>query len=135
MPVVPVSNPATARNQAAKMRALGITGSRRVGTLPNVATFTEQGFEGFTLDSWIGFMAPARLPKAVMDKLVAVLRETTQLPAVRAKLLDTGFEPLGNTPEEFAAAQRSWAATAGSSRSVGCCRWSTTTSTSMWPGG
>ena len=100
------ANPATARNQAAKMRALGITGSRRVGALPNVATFTEQGFEGFTLDSWIGFMAPARLPKPVMDKLVAGLRETTQLPAVRAKLLDMGFEPLGNSPEEFAAAQR-----------------------------
>ena len=100
------ANPATARNQASKMRALGITGSKRVGALPNVATFTEQGFDGFTLDSWVGFMAPAKLPKPVLDKLVVALRETTQLPEVRAKLLDMGFEPLGNTPEEFAAAQK-----------------------------
>ena len=100
------ANPATARNQASKMRALGITGSKRVGALPNVATFTEQGFDGFTLDSWVGFMGPAKLPKPVLDKLVAALRETTQLPEVRAKLLDMGFEPLGNTPDEFAAAQK-----------------------------
>jgi tripartite-type tricarboxylate transporter receptor subunit TctC len=108
------ANPATARNQAGKMRALGITGMRRVSALPQVATFAEQGFDGFTLDSWVGFLAPARLPRAVLDKLVTGLRETTQLPEVRAKLQDMGFEPLGNTPEEFAAVQRAevpqWAA-------------------------
>ena len=110
------ANPATARThvQAGKLKALGITGARRVGTLPNVPTFAEQGFDGFLLDSWVGFMAPAKTPKAVVDKLVAALREITQSPEVRAKLTDLGFEPLGNTPEEFAAAQKAelpqWAA-------------------------
>lgn len=110
------ANPATARThvQAGKMKALGITGARRVGTLPNVPTFAEQGFDGFLLDSWVGFMAPAKTPKPVVDKLVAALREITQTPELRAKLGDMGFEPLGNTPEEFAAAQRveipQWAA-------------------------
>ncbi|MFY9511583.1 MAG: tripartite tricarboxylate transporter substrate binding protein [Rubrivivax sp.] len=110
------ANPATARThvQAGKMKALGITGARRVGTLPNVPTFAEQGFDGFLLDSWVGFMAPAKLPKAVVDKLVAALREITQTPELRAKLSDMGFEPLGNTPDDFAAAQRAeipqWAA-------------------------
>jgi tripartite-type tricarboxylate transporter receptor subunit TctC len=110
------ANPATARThvQAGKMKALGITGSRRVGALPNVPTFTEQGYDGFGLDSWLGFFAPARTPKPVVDKLVALLREITQDATVRGKLLDMGFEPLGNTPEEFAAAQRAempqWAA-------------------------
>ena len=110
------SNPATARGhiQAGKVRALGITGARRVGTVPNVPTFAEQGLDGFLLDSWVGFMAPARTPRPVVDKLVAALREITQSAEVRAKLLDLGFEPLGNTPEEFAAAQKAeipqWAA-------------------------
>ena len=110
------ANPATARThvQAGKMKALGITGSRRVGALPNVPTFTEQGFEGFGLDSWLGFFAPAKTPRPIVDQLVTALREITQSAEVRAKLLDMGFEPLGNTPEEFAAAQRAempqWAA-------------------------
>ena len=110
------ANPATARGhiQAGKIKALGITGARRVGTLPNVPTFAEQGFEGFLLDSWLGFMAPARTPQPVVDKLVAALREITHSAEIRAKLQDMGFEPLGNTPEEFAAAQRAelpqWAA-------------------------
>lgn len=110
------ANPATARNLLAggKIKVLGITGNRRVGTLPQVPTFAEQGIAGFVTDSWVGFLAPARTPRALVDKLVAALREITQTPEIRAKLLDMGFEPLGNGPDEFAAAQRAelpqWAA-------------------------
>jgi tripartite-type tricarboxylate transporter receptor subunit TctC len=108
------ANPATARAQQAKLRALAIAGSKRVGTLPNVPTFTEQGLQGFAIDSWLGFMGPAKMPRPLVDKLVLALREITQSAEVRAKLLDMGFEPLGNTPEEFAVAQKAelpqWAA-------------------------
>ena len=110
------ANPATARNLLAggKIKVLGITGARRVGTLPQVPTFAEQGIEGFMTDSWVGFLAPARTPRPVVDKLVAALREITQAPEVRAKLLDMGFEPLGNGPDDFAATQKAelpqWAA-------------------------
>src|SRR5688572_4233971 len=99
------ANPATARMhlQAGKIKVLGIIGSRRVGTIANVPTFTEQGFDGFALDSWMGFFAPTRTPAAVADKLVAALREITQSTEVRNKLLDMGFEPLGGTPDAFAA--------------------------------
>jgi tripartite-type tricarboxylate transporter receptor subunit TctC len=98
------ANPATARMhlQAGKIKVLGIIGSRRVGTIASVPTFTEQGFEGFGLDSWLGFFAPARTPAAVVDKLSAALREATQSPELRTKLLDMGFEPLGSTPDAFA---------------------------------
>lgn len=110
------ANPATARNllTGGKIKVLGITGNRRVGTLPQVPTFAEQGIAGFVTDSWVGFLAPARTPRALVDKLVAALREITQTPEIRAKLLDMGFEPPGNGPDEFAAAQRAelpqWAA-------------------------
>ena len=98
------ANPATARVhlQAGKIKVLGIIGSRRVGTIPSVPTFTEQGFEGFGLDSWLGFFAPARTPAAVVVKLAAALREATQSAELRSKLLDMGFEPLGSTPDAFA---------------------------------
>ena len=110
------ANPATARNHtnAGKLRALGITGSKRVGALPNVPTFAEQGLEGFMLDSWVGLLGPAKLPRALADKLYGAFREFTQTPEVRGKLLDMGFEPMSSTPDEMAASMRAeqapWAA-------------------------
>jgi tripartite-type tricarboxylate transporter receptor subunit TctC len=97
------ANPASARNhsQAGKMKVLGIAGTGRVSTLPDVPTFREQGFNGFDIDSWIGVYAPARTPQPVVDAWVQALREATALPDVRARLTAFGFEPLGNTPAQF----------------------------------
>lgn len=99
------ANPATARNQsqAGRMKVLGVGGTRRLSALPNVPTFAEQGFIGYELDSWLGVYAPAKTPKDVLDKWVQALREITQMPDVREKLVMYGFEPLGNSPTEFAA--------------------------------
>jgi tripartite-type tricarboxylate transporter receptor subunit TctC len=110
------ANPATARGhvQGGKAKALGITGSKRVSALPSVATFAEQGFEGFGLESWLGFLGPAKMPAAVVERLVAALREISQTPEIRTRLQDMGFEPMASTPEEFTAVQRAalpqWAA-------------------------
>lgn len=99
------ANPATARaqSQGGKMKVIGIAGSRRVSTLPQVPTFAEQGFKGFDIDSWIGMYAPARLPAALQTTWVTALRELTALPEVQARLSGYGFEPLGNTPAQFMA--------------------------------
>ncbi len=97
------ANPSTARaqTQAGKMKVLGIAGTRRVSTMPQVPTFTEQGFKGFDLDSWIGVFGPARLPAPIQDAWVTALREITAMPDVSARLSAFGFEPLGNTPAQF----------------------------------
>jgi tripartite-type tricarboxylate transporter receptor subunit TctC len=97
------ANPSTARaqTQAGKMKVLGIAGTRRVSTMPQVPTFTEQGFKGFDLDSWIGVFGPARLPAPIQDAWVAALREITAMPDVSGRLSAFGFEPLGNTPAQF----------------------------------
>lgn len=107
------ANPATAKSLQAgegnrpKVKILGITGSRRVATLPGAATFAEQGFKGgYELDSWFGFLAPARTPRAVVDRVVAKLHETVAEPDVATRLIDYGLQPLTSTPEEFAALQR-----------------------------
>ncbi|HEX8375866.1 MAG TPA: tripartite tricarboxylate transporter substrate binding protein [Geminicoccaceae bacterium] len=102
---VAFANPGTARMLvgAGKAKVIGITGRRRVSSMPDVPTFTEQGLADFTLDSWLGFYTAAKTPRPVVDKLVAGLREITRDPEVRQKLADMGFEPLGSTPDEFAA--------------------------------
>jgi len=97
------SNPSTARAHSAsgKMKVLGVAGTRRVSTMPNVPTFAEQGFVGFDVDSWIGVYAPAKLPQAILDAWSTALRDITKMPDVAARLTAFGFEPLGNTPSQF----------------------------------
>jgi tripartite-type tricarboxylate transporter receptor subunit TctC len=98
------ANPATARGhvQAGKMKALAIAGTRRVSIMPMVATFTEQGFVGFDIDSWIGVYTPAKLPADIQNTWVTALREITAMPEISQRLIAFGFEPLGNTPAQFA---------------------------------
>jgi tripartite-type tricarboxylate transporter receptor subunit TctC len=102
---VAFANPSTARGlaQAGRIKVLGITGRQRVRSMPDVPTFTEQGFQGFDLDSWIGAYAPAKTPQPVLDEWSAALREITKMPDVQERLAGFGFEPLGNTPAEFRA--------------------------------
>lgn len=97
------ANPASARThtQAGKMKVLGITGTRRVSIMPQVATFAEQGLTGFDIDSWIGLYAPARLPEAIAEAWVSALLEITRMPDISARLTAFGFEPWGSTPAEF----------------------------------
>ena len=98
------ANPSTARNQsqAGKMKVLAIAANNRTSALPGVPTFKEQGFQGFDVESWIGVFAPAGTPDAVVQNWVAALREATAMPDVQARLTGYGFDPLGNTPAEFA---------------------------------
>lgn len=97
------ANPASARSHAAagKMKVLGIAGTRRVSVMPQVPTFTEQGFQGFDVDSWIGVYGPAGLPAEIQAAWTTALREITGLPDVAQRLTAFGFEPLGNTPAQF----------------------------------
>ena len=102
------ANPATARGlaQAGRIKVLGITGRQRVRSMPNVPTFTEQGFPGFDLDSWIGVYAPAKTPQPVLDEWSTALREITKMPDIQERLAGFGFEPLGSTPAEFKASYK-----------------------------
>lgn len=97
------ANPSTARAQVqgGKMKVLGVAGTRRVSTMPQISTFSEQGFKGFDVDSWIGMYAPANLPAELQNTWVNALREITAMPEIQAKLISFGFEPLGNTPQQF----------------------------------
>ena len=91
--------------KAGKLRALAITSSKRSPLLPDVPTMEELGYKGVTVYSWQAFAAPKGLPADIKAKLHDGLVAGLNDPAVKPKLLELGFEIVGNTPEQFTAFQ------------------------------
>ena len=58
---------------------------------------------GFDVTSWFGIAAPAKTPRVIVDQLHGVIVRALQTPDLRARLLDQGAEPVGNTPEQYTA--------------------------------
>ncbi len=88
---------------AGRLRALAVTGSKQIPALPNVRTFSEAGLPAVDAGSYWGSLAPAATPREVVNTLSAAMVKALQLPDVRQRLIALGYEPLGSTPEEFAA--------------------------------
>ncbi len=86
-----------------RLRALGITSTRRSPIAPDVPTIAEAGVPGFEVVQWFGMLAPANTPRDIIDKINAAVVRTLQDPAVKAHLVNDGAEPIGSTPEQFAA--------------------------------
>ena len=93
--------------KAGKLRALAITSAARSPLLPDVPTMEELGIKGVTVYSWQAFAAPKGLPADIKAKLHQALVAGLNDPAVKTKLLEVGFEIVGNTPDQFAAFQAS----------------------------
>jgi tripartite-type tricarboxylate transporter receptor subunit TctC len=93
--------------KAGKLRALAITSAKRSPLLPDVPTMEESGIKGVTVYSWQAFAAPKGLPADIKGKLHDALVVALNDPSVKNKLLDLGFEIVGNTPEQFTAFQAS----------------------------
>jgi len=89
-----------------RLRALAVTSRQRVSALPEVPTLDESGVSGYEYSSWIGLLAPAKTPRAVVEKLGAEAARAARTPEMRAILALEGAEPVGNSPEEFAAVIR-----------------------------
>ena len=87
-----------------KLKALAMAGPMRSAAMPEVATFEEQGFKGLELPVWVAAYAPAGTPRPIVERLQREIAAIIRLPDVLPKLVDQGQTPLGNTPEEFAAA-------------------------------
>lgn len=85
---------------AGRMRALGVSISKRSSALPNVPTIADS-LPGYYAASWYGLMLPAGVPKPVVDTLSKEIVKTMEVPAIRDGMLKQGFEPVGNTPAEF----------------------------------
>jgi tripartite-type tricarboxylate transporter receptor subunit TctC len=85
-----------------KARIIGVATDKRMQQLPDVPTVGET-FPGFALSAWNGFLAPARTPSAIVDKLANAVIAASEDAAVIEQLRKLGVEPKGTTPEEFAA--------------------------------
>ncbi len=89
--------------KSGRLRALGLTGPRRIPLAPDIPTVAEAGVAGYEITAWGGYMAPAGTPGAVVTKLNAELNRVIASPAIRERWLALGIEPVGGTPERFTA--------------------------------
>ena len=88
--------------QAGKLKALGVTSSRRMAALPQVPTIAEEGLAGYETGSWYGILAPAGVPADVVARLNTEINKALRNPEVRSKLTLDGAEPEGGPPQAFA---------------------------------
>ena len=89
------------------LRALAVTTARRSAIAPDVPTMAESGLPGYEIGSWQGAFAPAGTPPEIVKRLNAEIVRILNLPEVKEKLLGLGADPVGNTPEQFAALVKS----------------------------
>ena len=96
----PVLSAAQPHVQAGKLRALGVTGTKRSPLMPDVPTIAEAGLPGYTFETWFIVFAPAGTPKPVIDKLNPSLNQALNTPALRERMARDGFDPTPSTPEQ-----------------------------------
>ena len=84
-----------------RLKALAVASARRASVLPNVPTLDESGLRGYEASTFIGVLAPAHTPAAVVAKLNAAMRKVMDTATVRDKFLGLGTEPGSSSPEEF----------------------------------
>jgi len=89
--------------KAGKVRAIAITSAKRSRSLPNLPTISESGLPGYNASGWYGLFVPAATPKAVISRLNQEAVKALRHPDVVRVLSSQGAEPVGGTPDEFAA--------------------------------
>ena len=85
-----------------RVRALSVTGEKRVDSMPDVPTIDESGYRGFNSVTWFGLLAPAGTPAAIVERLNQEVNKILLLPEVKEKLVADGGRPIGGTSQEFA---------------------------------
>lgn len=89
--------------RAGKLRALGIAGQRRTTLMPDLPSFAEVGLKSYDVELWYSLLAPAKTPRAVVDKLNGALLAALKSPDLADQFTKQGFEVKGSTPDELKA--------------------------------
>ena len=92
--------------RSARLRALGVTGSKRTTVAPDIPTIAEVGVPGYEVLQWYGVLAPAATPREIIGRLHGVIAHAVQDPKIRERIVADAGEPVGNTPDEFSAILR-----------------------------
>jgi tripartite-type tricarboxylate transporter receptor subunit TctC len=83
------------------VRLLAISGAKRAPQVPEVPTVAEAGYQGYSVVTWNGLMAPAQTPKPIVSRIAAEVARAVKDPSFAERLTKFGVDPLGNSPEEF----------------------------------
>ncbi|MBI3042082.1 MAG: tripartite tricarboxylate transporter substrate binding protein [Betaproteobacteria bacterium] len=89
--------------RAGKLRIVAVTGSKRAPAARDVPTVSESGLKGYVIEPWFGVVAPAGVPREIVTRLNGVIAAALKAPDVTQRLDALGYEPIGGTPEQFAA--------------------------------
>jgi len=89
--------------KSGKLRVIAVGGAKRLASLPDVPTVAEQGYPGFQTSQWYGLNAPAKTPKAIIDRLAAEAGKAANTKLIHDRLAVDDAEPVGSTPEEYGA--------------------------------
>jgi tripartite-type tricarboxylate transporter receptor subunit TctC len=87
--------------RSGRLRALGVTTVKRSVAAPEFPTIAEAGVPGYEHSSWVGMLAPAKVPPAVLSKINVEAVKAVQSQDIKALLLRDGLEAVGTTPGEF----------------------------------
>jgi tripartite-type tricarboxylate transporter receptor subunit TctC len=91
---------AAAQIAGGKLKGLGVAANKRAAVAPDVPTYAEQGFPGFTAASWVGFFAPAKTDPQILVTLNSAINDIVKTPDVQKKLADMGFDPIAGSPAQ-----------------------------------
>ena len=87
--------------RSGKLRAIAVTSDQRAIALPDLPTISEAGLPGFSATTWYGLYAPKGTPTDIVNRINREVKEILQLPLIREKMIQQGFEPQGNSPDQF----------------------------------
>jgi len=87
--------------KSGKLKAIGVAGTERLSTLPQVPTFAESGLPGYNARNWFGVAVPGRTPEPIVNKLAGELARIRSLPDFREKIEAQGVDTFALGPKEF----------------------------------
>jgi tripartite-type tricarboxylate transporter receptor subunit TctC len=96
-----------AHAHAGKLKVIAVTGARRAASARDVPTVAESGLPGYAVEPWFGVVGPAGMPREVVSRLNLAISAGLKSPDVVQRFDALGYEPIGGTPEQFAATIRS----------------------------
>ncbi|HSQ05156.1 MAG TPA: tripartite tricarboxylate transporter substrate-binding protein, partial [Burkholderiales bacterium] len=92
---------------AGKLRVIAVTGTKRLAGAPNAPTIAESGLAGYDVSPWFGVVGPAGVPREIAGKLNSIVGKALKSADATQRLKSLGYEPIGGTPEQFAATIKS----------------------------
>jgi tripartite-type tricarboxylate transporter receptor subunit TctC len=93
--------------KAGKLRILAVAGAKRSAAVPSLPTVGESGVKGYAMDAWFGLVAPPGVARDIVAKLNAASVQALKSTDVRQRFAELGYEPIGDTPEQFGATIKS----------------------------